>query len=127
MADTATGAAGAGAEAPAEEIDMSWEFIWESLCSEFGGYTTLAIATGIFLKALINTMYPVNGQEAQIKSKSPYTYLALFCLGLYGQAMTWIFKETDFQPGLMTSVIKLGPRCAWRLLLLPECSFVCAV
>lgn len=93
-----------------EEVPVTLAYVWENVCSEFGGYTLLAISSGLLLKALLNTMYPVNGDEAQLKSKAPYAYMALFSVGVYLQAMCWIFQSTDFKPGMMTSVIKLGPR-----------------
>jgi hypothetical protein len=101
-------AAGA-ASTTATEMDMSWDNIMEGIASEYGGYTILAVMSGIYMKALMNTMYPVSGDQATIKSKSPYVYMALYILGVYGFSMSWIFKESDFDPALTLAIFKLGP------------------
>lgn len=102
-------AAATGSAVP--EMDMSMANIWEGVASEYGGYTILAVTSGIFMKAIMNTMYPVSGDQALIKSKTPYVMMALYILGVYGFAMAWIFKESEFDPALTLAIFKLGPGC----------------
>lgn len=58
-------------EAPIIEAAASYNSEWENIVSgtlsDFGGYTTLAVFSGIYMKALMNTMWPVNGDHSQVR------------------------------------------------------------